>query len=151
MSGWNKICCAVDFSEESRFAMEEAAELASRSGGDLSLIHVVGEPRRHGSEPPYLSDVTRARLGDVSRRIEEWRSEAERIAKRQVAASLLTGPAVEEILRFAREGRHDLIVLGTPGALGCERTVFGSVAEGVTRRSPCSVLMARRRTARPER
>lgn len=30
MSGWKKICCAVDFSEESRFAMEEAAELVAR-------------------------------------------------------------------------------------------------------------------------
>ncbi len=150
MSGWNKICCAVDFSDESRFAMEEAAELASRSGGDLTLVHVVGG-RRQDSEPPYLSDVSRARVGDVNRRLEEWRTEAERIAKRQVAASLLTGPAVEEILRFARAGRHDLIVLGTPGALGCERTVFGSVAEGVTRRSPCSVLMARRRAASPDR
>jgi nucleotide-binding universal stress UspA family protein len=151
MPGWNNICCAVDFSDESRFAMEEAAELASRSGGELTLIHVVGENRRHDTEPPYLSDILRARVGDVNRRLEEWRTEAERILKRQVAASILTGPAVETILRFAREGRHDLIVLGTPGALGCERTVFGSVAEGVTRRSPCSVLMARRRSASPSR
>jgi hypothetical protein len=30
MAEWTKICCAVDFSDASRFAMAEAADLARR-------------------------------------------------------------------------------------------------------------------------
>jgi nucleotide-binding universal stress UspA family protein len=83
----------------------------------------------------------------VARQLEEWRNAAERNAKTHVFASLLTGAAVDEILRFAREGRYDVLVIGTPGALGCERMVFGSVAEAVVRRAPCSVVVARQRAA----
>jgi nucleotide-binding universal stress UspA family protein len=54
---------------------------------------------------------------------------------------------VDEILRFAREGRYDVLVIGTPGVLGCARIVFGSVADAVIRRAPCSVVVARRRAA----
>jgi nucleotide-binding universal stress UspA family protein len=147
MSEWKKICCAVDFSDESRFAMEEAAELASRSEGDLALIHVVGEGPPHGARLPYRSELSPARPGEVARQLEEWRNAAERIAETRVFASLLTGMPVDEILRFAREGCYDVLVIGTPGVLGCERIAFGSVAEAVIRRAPCSVVVARRRAA----
>src|SRR5512133_3437003 len=139
MPEWKKICCAVDFSERSGFAMAEAAELAARSGGDLALVHVVGERRMHGSGLPYRSELSPARTADVVRHLEEWRSEAEQIAHTHVLAWLLTGAAVDEILRFARDGRYDVLVIGTPGVVGCERIAFGSVAEDIIRRAPCSV------------
>jgi nucleotide-binding universal stress UspA family protein len=147
MSDWNKICCAVDFSDESRFALELAAGLASRSRGELALIHAVTERPPYAARLPYRSEVSAERSSDGARRLEEWRGAAERFGAARVSASLLAGGAVEEILRFAREGRYDVIVIGTPGVRGCERMVFGSVAEAVVRRAPCSVLVARRRAA----
>jgi universal stress protein A len=148
MSDWKRICCAVDFSAESRFAMEKAAELASRPAGELALVHVVGESSPRDARLPYRSEVSHA-AGDVARELEVWRHAAERIAGSRVSASLLTGMPVDELVRFAREGRFDVIVIGTPGIHGCERLVFGSVAEGVVRNAPCSVVMARRRAAAP--
>jgi len=147
MSEWKRICCAVDFSDESRFAMEEAGELASRSKGDLAVIHVVGERPLYHVRLPYRSELSPTRTGGVARQLEEWRNAAERSAATHVFASLLTGTPVDEILRFAREGRYDVLVIGTPGVLGCARMVFGSVAEAVIRRAPCSVVVARRRAA----
>jgi universal stress protein A len=148
MSDWKRICCAVDFSEESRFAMEKAAELASRSAGALALVHVVGGRSPEEARLPYRSEVSPA-AGDVARLLEVWRHAAERIAGTHVSASLLAGMPVDELVRFAREGRFDVIVIGTPGIHGCERLVFGSVAEGVIRSAPCSVVVARRRAAAP--
>ena len=46
MPTWKKICCPVDFSWESRVAMEEAADLAWRFGGDVTLVHVDDRPPR---------------------------------------------------------------------------------------------------------
>ncbi len=148
MSGWKKICCAVDFSEESRFALEEAAELSSRSGGDLTVIHVVGGGRRYGESSPR-GEISSALVDHLARQVEEWRSSAERIATNRVCASTLEGTPADEILRFTRDGGYDLLVVGTPGVLGCERIVFGSVADSVIRRAPCSVLVARRRAEHP--
>jgi nucleotide-binding universal stress UspA family protein len=147
MSEWKKICCAVDFSDEARFAMEEAAALASRSEGDLAVIHVAAGQPSYEARLPYRSELSPVHTGDPARELEQWRNAAERIAKTRVSASLLTGAAVDEILRFAREGRYDVLVIGTPGVLGCERIVFGSVAEAVIRRAPCSVVVARRPVA----
>jgi nucleotide-binding universal stress UspA family protein len=143
MSQWKKICCAVDFSDQSRFAMEEAAALASRSDGDLALIHVVAGQPPCEARLPYRSELSPVHAGDPARHLEDWRNAAERISKNRVSASLLTGAAVDEILRFAREGRYDVLVIGTPGVLGCERIVLGSVAESVIRGAPCSVVVAR--------
>ncbi len=144
MAEWKRICCAVDFSDESRFAMEEAAALATRSHGDLAVIHVAAGPAPHEARLPYRSELAPSHAGDPARQLEEWRTAAERIVKNRVSASLLTGAAVDEILRFAREGRYDVLVVGTPGVRGCERMVFGSAAEAVIRRAPCSVVVARR-------
>jgi nucleotide-binding universal stress UspA family protein len=88
-----------------------------------------------------------ADTADVGRRLDAWREAAKAIAKTDVSASLLTGAAADQILAFAREAGCDLVVLGTPGALGCERIEFGSVAEGVIRRAPCTVVVARRRAS----
>jgi nucleotide-binding universal stress UspA family protein len=145
MPAWKKVCCAVDFSEESRFAMEEAAALAGRAEGELTLVHVVGARPKHGAGVPR--GVPAAETGRAGQRLEEWREAAEALARTRVSASLLTGVAAEQIVAFARECRCDLVVLGTPGMLGCERIGFGSVAEGVIRRAPCSVVVARRPTA----
>jgi nucleotide-binding universal stress UspA family protein len=147
MSEWKKICCAVDFSDESRFAMGEAAELASRSRGELAVIHVVSERSPPEARLPFRSELSAAPVGDAVRKLEEWRNAAERTTETHVSASILTGMPVDEILRFAREGRYDVLVIGTPGVLGCARIVFGSVADAVIRRAPCSVVVARRRAA----
>jgi nucleotide-binding universal stress UspA family protein len=147
MPEWKRICCAVDFSDESRFAIEEAAALATRSDGQLAVIHVVAGAPPYEARLPYRSELSPVHTGDPARQLEEWRTAAERITKNRVSASLLAGAAVDEILRFAREGRYDVLVIGTPGVLGCERIVFGSVAEAVIRRAPCSVVVARRPVA----
>ena len=57
---------------------------------------------------------------------------------------LRSGTAHAEILRFAREQRTDLIVMGTHGRRGVIHAVMGSVAETVVRTAPCPVLTVRK-------
>ena len=40
MSGFQQICCAVDFSEHSFAALRRAVELARRLESELTLVHV---------------------------------------------------------------------------------------------------------------
>ena len=116
MSEWKRICCAVDFSDESRFAMEEATELASRSKGDLAVIHVAGERPLYHVRLPYRSELSPTRTGDVARQLEEWRNAAERIAETHVFASLLSGTPVGELPSVAenpaRRPAVDLVQVG---------------------------------------
>jgi hypothetical protein len=53
------------------------------------------------------------------------------------------GAPAEQLLAEAAEARAALIVVGTHGRRGLEHLLLGSVAEEVTRRAACSVLVAR--------
>lgn len=53
------------------------------------------------------------------------------------------GNPVEEICRYARKQRIDLLVLGTHGRTGWRHVLMGSVAERVVRLGSCPVLTVR--------
>jgi len=150
MPAWTRICCPVDFSPASRFAMEAASELTWRFGGELTLLHVVERvPRPVASDtlvsPPEVLEMTGFEL---ERAVAEWRDAAARIASRPVDYSLVPGDPAAEIARFAGEGRFDLVVMGTHGRTELEHAVLGSVAEKVVREAPCPVLVVRPRPSR---
>ncbi len=145
MPEWSSVCCAVDFSEPSRLAMEQAVELVRRFGGALTLVHVQELPRAAATdllaEPVGMADDL---AEELARLMEGWRSDAERILGREVRTSILRGTPAAEIVRFARDRGFDLLVLATHGRTGLKRLVLGSVAEQVVRQAPCPVLVARR-------
>lgn len=149
MIGWTKICCAVDLSEPSRVAMEEAAWLANRLGAELTLVHV------HIPPPAAASDVLVSSRGGALARAHEneetlarWLADAERGAGRPARSRILSGDPAAEILRYAGEERCDLVVVGTHGRTGLTRVVLGSVAERVARQAPCPVLVVHGRDLR---
>lgn len=148
MTEWKKICCAVEFSEPSRIAMLQAAELARRFGGELTLVHVHAPPPALATDmlvaPPDLGAMERVEL---ERSLAQWKDEAEHVAGRDVGASVLSGEPASEIVRFARDHGADVLVIATHGRTGLKRLVLGSVAEKVVRGAPCSVVVARRRDA----
>jgi universal stress protein A len=141
---WRKVCCAVDFSKESRAALQEAAELAWRFGGDLTLVHVDDRPARPGAGETLASaEVIERGTIELERMTAAWRDQAERITKKPVDYALLSGVPAEEITRFAREGGFDVIVMGTHGQARGERWAIGSVAQAVVREAPCTVAVVR--------
>ncbi len=148
MAAWTRICCAVDFSESSRFALLEAADLARRHEADLTLLHVFEPPAALAGDtlvaPPELFEASAV---EMDRKLEGWRAEAERVAGRRVFSMVRTGNPASEIVHFARERFVDLVVMGTHGRTGIRHLVLGSVAERVVRQADCSVLVARRTAA----
>lgn len=148
MAAWKKICCPVDFSWESRAAMEEAAELAWRFGGDLTLVHV-------DDRPPLARGALTSRerrdegAAELECKLAAWRDAAEPIATTSVDHVLLAGVPAEEIARFAREKGYDVIVMGTRGQTGRGGWSLGSVAQAVVRDAHCTVVVVRGRISRP--
>lgn len=144
MPGWKKILCPVDFSETSRGAMLQALEIAKRENAQVMLLHVLETPvmASHGElmTPP---EMFAAHPGDAQNRLAAWKADAESIAPGRVVTEMLGGAPGSEIPRVAREGTFDLIVMGTHGRRGLRRLALGSVAEAVTRVSPCPVLIHR--------
>ena len=150
MPTWTRICCAVDLSPPSRLAMETAAELASRFGAELTLLHVVERVPRPVTSDTLVSprEVLELTGFELERAVAEWRDAAVRTASRPVDYALVPGHPATEIARFAGEGRFDLLVMGTHGQTELEHAILGSVAERVVREAPCTVLVVRPRPSR---
>jgi nucleotide-binding universal stress UspA family protein len=145
MAEWKKICCAIDFSGPSRFALEKAADLTKRLQSDLTLLHVneaaavVGSDETGVSAPTLLEEAAR----EIRPKMEAWHRQAEQLVGRPVRTNVVAGSAADEILRFLREGSFDLLVMGTHGRTGLAHFVVGSVAEQVQRHAEIPVLVVR--------
>jgi nucleotide-binding universal stress UspA family protein len=147
---FQRILCAIDFSETAEAAWAAACELAHTQRAELILVHVF-------TELPVYPDVA---VLEVQRLWEEQRAWVERELTERVRAAtargltarweLKTGVAPESIVETAGEAGTDLIVIGTHGRTGLSRLVIGSVAERVVRLAPCPVLTMKPIVVKPE-
>jgi nucleotide-binding universal stress UspA family protein len=141
---WKKICCAVDFSEPSWLAMEQAADLARQLRAELTLVHVRVPPPAAASDVLVSSGAAAAfEAREDEETLEVWRADAEGRGGGRVRARTLAGDPAVEIARLARDEDVDVIVVGTHGRTGVRRFLLGSVAERVVRLAPVPVLVLR--------
>ena len=128
---FSHVLVATDLSVTSWHALQSAADLASRLGARLTVLHVV-TPR------PYPYPVPPS-----DRAIEDARSQlADEVASLGggAEAMLREGSPAEGIVSAARDIGADLVVVGSRGDRGARRALLGSVAEHVMRLSPVPVL-----------
>ncbi|HSB18971.1 MAG TPA: universal stress protein [Anaeromyxobacteraceae bacterium] len=146
MPGWTKILCPIDFSDNSRRGMHEALEIAKAHGARVYLLHVLEEPWPGTRGDPIAPPEFLHRLNErVQADLATWKKDADAIAPGKVITEMIGGHPATEIVRVAREGGFDLVVMGTHGRRGLRRLFIGSVTEEVIRTAPCSVLAVRPR------
>lgn len=143
-----KILAATDLSDPSYPAVEVAAQLASRSGAEVTVVHVVEGPdegtsgrRWTGDEPwPAPSPQADARLDEAT-----VNALSVFVARSGAGADLrvVSGTPAAAIVQMAEELPAELVVVGCHGRTGLKRLLLGSVAETVIRAAPCSVLAVR--------
>jgi nucleotide-binding universal stress UspA family protein len=134
-----RILVAVDRSEQSRWALKLACELALSLKAELVLLHVVDSPCTFASHF--------AAAAPVSPQTQEGAELLHEIAacippSLSPLKILRHGNADREIVAAAAEWEADLIVLGTHGRGHVSRFFFllGSVAEYVLRYAECPVI-----------
>ncbi len=118
------ILVCVDGSTASFHAARTAIELAAQLRGRLVLLSVVDPSRL---EAAGLRGAARQREADARAALDRVaRMAAERAV--EVETRLRTGIAFEQILEESREGRADLIVMGSTGRRGPGSRLLGSSA-----------------------
>jgi nucleotide-binding universal stress UspA family protein len=134
-----KILVPVDFSAHSRAAASRACELARVSSTSVLLIHAVDHAAgptngRFASSDP----IGESRL-EVQRKLDELLAE---LAPRGIPIDAILedrNPA-EMIAEYAARAGVELIVMGSHGYRGFERTFLGSVAERTIRSTQVPVM-----------
>jgi nucleotide-binding universal stress UspA family protein len=150
---FQRILCAIDFSEWSLAGLSYAIALVQGRDAHLGLCHVIDlvapiydpivgplyDPL--ASAPVESEFLTAAEI--VTR--ERLRSLVAPDVRETIAVEELVvrGKAHHELVQLAGTWRANLIVMGTHGRHMIDRAVFGSTVEPVVRRAPCPVLTIR--------
>jgi nucleotide-binding universal stress UspA family protein len=121
--------------------------LAAQFRARLTLLNVYQIPGYALPEGVVIAtpDVLTELVDSVEKELNRWAEMARERGARDVHVQTEMGTPHTEIDRVAKEGRHDLIVIGTHGRTGLKHVLLGSVAERVVRTAPCPVLTVRAR------
>ena len=138
------IIAAVDLSDVSRRALEQAAELANCVGAQLHVLHVIEH-----DVPDHLLDTRPASSPDLTMRqwIEREATESfeKLLAPFETAGDKMHrhvkwGTPGEEIVKLAKEVEADVIAIGTVGRSGIQGLLLGNTAEKVLAHCDCDIL-----------
>jgi nucleotide-binding universal stress UspA family protein len=146
---FQRLLCAVDFSDASLAAARFACEMARETGASLTLLHVIEWP---WPEPPppaagELPSQQAAALAEYRRYLESTAASRLAALVPDDASGLCAavplighGKSYVEILRVAAADRSDLIVIGVHGRSAVDVMLFGSTTSQVVRRAACPVM-----------
>jgi nucleotide-binding universal stress UspA family protein len=140
---WRRILVAVDFSAHADAAVEAAAELASRLGTGLDVVHALELPSAvvpYAWSASFGVDLEERLRESASQRLAEIEA---RLAERGLSPTIHVSPGrpADVVPAIAEEMGCDLVVMGTRGNTGLQHLLLGSVAERTLRHAPCSVLV----------
>jgi nucleotide-binding universal stress UspA family protein len=153
-----KILVGVDGSDKSDEALSVALDMADRYGAEVTIIHVL-EPTPIPSTKypvtvsgsvesmanPEWVDIYYTKTTEAAKDLLNKSSEiaTKTYPKLRVREKLAEGKPAEEIIKEARDGGYDLIVLGSHGLSNFEEFLLGSVSTDVVNQSKVSVLIVK--------
>jgi nucleotide-binding universal stress UspA family protein len=162
---FKRVLVALDGSDHSMHALEDAAQIAKNFKAKIMLINVYSSTQPVVATPfampggPTVVTGPMISTGSLPSDVLSKLAEAHRqvgvniLAKAKATAQarwgvqaetvLKEGHAVEEILRTAREGEYDLIVIGARGLSTIKEILLGSVSHGVVIHASCPVLVVK--------
>ncbi|MEW5734196.1 MAG: universal stress protein [Thermodesulfobacteriota bacterium] len=157
-----KILAATDLSKSSMEAVRHAIGLAAKFNSSLSVLHVIphvaqeiadcagleceeflGAKQWPALAAEGLEQTSKAIEDRVRQMVEDVIREMPGCPVRILSYLIEMGNPVEKITAAARKGKYDLVVMGTRGRTEDDTVNLGSVAAGVVRRCPKSVLVVR--------
>jgi nucleotide-binding universal stress UspA family protein len=144
-----RIMVGCDFSNHSKEAFRYGTSLAQEFESEIHLVHVI--------EPMAYKDLMLANTsasGGIYKNLNaQLKEKVEGMVTDEVATwctvhtALPGGHPDVEIVRYARENKIDLVVMGMRGRGIVERLLLGSTTDRVVRYCPCPVLSVSSRDA----
>ncbi len=138
-----KILLPVDFSEAGQKGVEVGVQYAKEVGAEIYLLHVINFVDVYTFETLSMPVDRFAVEASIRKNAEQQLSKIADKLGIPVHQEVRLGHPVSEIEDAVRDHKIDWIVLATHGRTGLKRLALGSIAEGVVRHAPCSVLTLR--------
>jgi nucleotide-binding universal stress UspA family protein len=142
MKAFKNVLFPIDFSECSKKVFPFALEMAQKFDAKLHLLFVARDISYMTIIEVSRDLLTRA----VSKIATAGENQIKVFCDKHLSdfsnyeTNVVIGNPADEILRFANEQGIDLIVMGTHGRKGLDRTLMGSVADHVIKNAAAPVL-----------
>jgi nucleotide-binding universal stress UspA family protein len=135
----SRILAPIAFSARCKGAVQYAEALACHFHSELTLLHVVAPVQSYAL--PDAMAVAPEMMDEI---VAFARTELDRYARDEIKGisakqELLEGDPAAEIVRYAAEGKFDLIIMSTHGYGPFRRFLLGSVTAKVLHDAPCPV------------
>jgi len=142
---FQNILVPVDLSNQSTRAFKVALDIAKKRNSKITILtcleldashHLYYEARPSPQQIKKQSKV-------VKKHFEKLESIAEKYNISIKSKILTSGSAVNNIVTFAKSRKHDLVVIGSHGRTGFDKWLLGSVANGVSQKTKCPILIVK--------
>lgn len=137
-----QVIVPTDFSENANNAMEYALALAQACHAKVTILNTYTPAVTHFEMvSPLIADeietakkTAQNKLAAIGQVIDSQYPEV------KYTTQFTTGGLVSTLEELAKQGKADLIVVGTQGATGLDKVLFGSNAAKIIERVPCAVM-----------
>ena len=121
------IIVPTDFSPSATNAMHYAIQMAKQISAHLLLVHVYQVPVSYTDAPIVLVSVEELRKS-AQARMHNLKVEVEHLVHKEqkVFTETILGSVVDELENLCKKIKPFVVVMGTKGATGLERVLFGS-------------------------
>jgi len=140
-----KILVPTDFSDHAGYALNVAAQIARKNGGEIFLLHMLELPHQgsdavgSGHDLPEIMLFKNAAINKLEDLMDD-----ESLADLKVSEIIQFELAFDGIMNISKKNDVDLIVMGSHGASGFKEMFIGSNAEKVVRNSDIPVLIIKK-------
>ena len=137
------ILVPFDLSVQSTRAFKVALDLAKNYNSKITLLTCLeGDAWHHKYYDARAdSELIKKQKKVTKEHLEKLESLADK-NNISIKSQILTSKSVvNDIVTFAKSRKYDLIVIGSHGRTGFDKLLLGSVANGVSQKSTCPILI----------
>jgi len=142
---FQNILVPFDLSTQSTRAFKVALDIAKNYNSKMTLLTCLeGDAWQHKF---YDSRADAELLKKQKKVTEKYVEKLESLADKNkvtVKSQIIKSKSVvNDIVTFAKSRKHDLIVIGSHGRTGFDKVFLGSVANGVSQKTSCPILIVK--------
>ena len=136
-----KIIVPIDFSTNSKNALEYASALAQATKSTIKLVHIIRPTTYNavivGIMAEEVAEKKAAGVKEINNMIHDLNIKYKAVI---YDYEIYEGETQAEIIRCSIDNRANLIIMGTHGATGFKKLFFGSNTASVIEQSACPVM-----------
>ncbi|HRX00223.1 MAG TPA: universal stress protein [Cyclobacteriaceae bacterium] len=136
------ILVPTDFSENANTAIEYAAELASHTGAKITVVNIYtpAVTKPNIISPLIQQEISAAEDSALAKLDAVRQTIIEQFSGVSCETSFVVGPVVPTLEKLTQELDAQMLVMGTRGATGLDKILFGSNTAHMIEKSSCPVL-----------